>query len=118
MVTKMNKLVYDHEEDVMLLATGRKCRHSIDIGDFLVDLDDAGSVTAVEIFDASTTLGLSEGQLSSVKDVSMTVRYKQDSICIFLVLNIKGKEKDITIPLAVDPGHNNIRTESARFAVA
>jgi len=113
--TKMN---YDKDEDILFLSKGRKVKASIDIGDFIIDVDQNGFITGIEILNASSNLNIPEEQLQSLKEASLRVTYKPNHVYIFLVMQFEGKEKDISIPLTVDLGHGSVTTESSNFAVA
>lgn len=111
-------MTYDAEEDILSLSKNVKVKASIDIGDFIIDVDHDGFVAGIEILNASQNLGLTEVQLASLEQASMNVTYKPNYVLIALLMKIKNKEKDITIPLTVDLGHGSIKTEKTRFAVA
>lgn len=111
-------MTYDEEEDTLFLSKNRKVRASIDVGDFIIDIDTKGFVSGIEILNASENLKISESQLKKVQEASMFVTYKPNCVYICLVMKFKDKEKDITIPLTVDLGHGSIRTEKTQFAIA
>ncbi len=113
------KMNYDNEEDILSLSKGRPVKASIDIGDFVIDVDHKGFITGVEILNASQNLHLTEKQLCTLKQASMSVTYKPNYVVIFLVMEFDNKEKEkLSIPLTVDLGHSSVTTEKARFAVA
>ena len=112
------KIIYDEEEDILFLSKGRKVKASIDIGDFVIDVDTSGFISGIEILNASENLKISDEQLKELQEASMAVTYKPNYACIYLVMKFKKKEKDITIPLTVDLGHGSVRTEKTIFAVA
>jgi len=117
-MAKVNtKIVYDDEEDILFLSKGRKVKASIDVGDFIIDVDAKGFITGIEILDASRNLKIAEKQLKELQKASMAVTYKPNHVIIYLILQLKEKEKDITIPLTVDLGHGS-GTEKMNFAVA
>jgi len=118
-MAKVNtKMIYDEEEDILFLSKSRKVKASIDIGDFVIDIDHNGFVTGIEILNASENLKLLKEQLKELQKASMAVTYKPNYVYISLVMMFKDKEKDITIPLTVDLGHGAVRTERTNFAVA
>src|SRR3989344_7330819 len=98
------KISYDEEEDILSLSRGRKVKASIDIGDFIIDVDADGFVSGIEILDASNNLKISEEQLKEIQEASMTVTYKPNYVYICLYMKFNKKEKDVTIPLTVDLG--------------
>ena len=113
--TKMN---YDLEEDILHLSKERKIKASIDLGDFIIDVDTKGFICVIEILNASLNLGLTENQLKTLKQASMNVSYKPNHVDITLIMQFGNKEKDIHIPLTVDLGPGSVRTEQTVFAVA
>lgn len=118
-MAKINtKIIYDEEEDILFLSKGRKVKASIDVGDFIIDVDTSGLISGIEILNASENLKISEGQLKELREVSMSVTYKPNCAYIYLIMKSKAKEKDITIPLTVDLGHGSVRTEKTTFAIA
>ena len=102
MAKSNTKIDYDKEEDILFLSKGRKVKASIDIGDFIIDVGMDGFITGIEILNASENLKLSEKQLVSLQEASMLVTYKPNYVVIYLVMKLKEKEKDITIPLTVE----------------
>lgn len=112
------KMIYDKEEDILSLSRGREVKASIDIGDFIIDIDHNGFVTGIEILNASLNLDISEEKLQNLKQASMRVTYKPNHVYVFLVMQFEDKEKDISIPLTVNLGHGEVTTESAQFAIA
>lgn len=113
--TKMN---YEEEEDILSLSRGRKVKASVEVGDFVIDIDQKGFVSGIEILNASKNLHIPETQLRDLKQASMQVTYKPNYVYIFLVFQFEEKEKDVSIPLAMDLGHGSATTEMAQFAIA
>ena len=118
MAKDKKKIIYDDEEDILFISKGRKVKASIDIGEFIVDIDSSGFVSGIEILNASDNLKLSEKQLKELKRVSMAVTYKPNHVYIYLVMHFEEKEKDVTIPLTLDLGHGSLETKKTEFAVA
>ena len=109
------EISYDQEEDILSLISEKKVKHSIDVGDFIVDIDHKGFVSGIEILNATDNLDLSEKQLEKIEKGSITVSYKPNYVRISLILKLLRKQKDITIPLTLDLGHNStIREEIAQ----
>ena len=112
------KIIYDKEEDILSLSRSRKIKASIDIGDFIIDIDHRGFVAGIEILNASDNLKISVDQLKDLQKASMAVTYKPNYVYITLVMLFKKKEKDLAIPLTIDLGHRSISTQNTNFAVA
>ncbi|MBU0628491.1 MAG: DUF2283 domain-containing protein [Nanoarchaeota archaeon] len=112
------KIIYDEEEDILSLSRSRKIKASIDIGDFIIDIDHDGFVAGIEILNASENLKISADQLKDLRKASMAVTYKPNYVYITLVMLFKDKEKDLAIPLTVDLGHMSVSTQNMNFAAA
>src|SRR4030042_6122344 len=112
------KMSYDSEEDILSLSKGIKAKASIDIGDFIIDVDHRGFIVGLEILNASQNLGLKEELLEALEQASMQVTYKPNSVSIAIYMKMKEKEKEIAIPLTIDLGHGAVRTEKTMFAMA
>ena len=92
------KMIYDEEEDILSLSKNRKVKASIDLGDFIIDVDADGFISGLEILNASSNLGLQEVQLKDLKQASMNISYKPKYVHIVLIMQFGSKEKDIHIP--------------------
>ncbi|MFP4523991.1 MAG: DUF2283 domain-containing protein [Candidatus Woesearchaeota archaeon] len=112
------KIMYDEEEDILTLTKRRKTKASLDIGDFIIDVDAKNHITGLEILNASENLKIPGEGLKTVQQATMTVTYKPRHATITLIMHIAGKEKDITIPLAAELGRGTVTTENTRFAAA
>ena len=110
------KMIYDSEEDILSLSRGRKVKASIDIGDFIVDVDHKGFVAGIEILNASENLDIPAETLESLRSASMNISYKTKFIVLSLVMKFANSEKSLAIPLTVDLGHKG--AEHELFAVA
>ena len=110
------KMIYDQEEDILSLSKGRKVKASIDIGDFIIDIDTNGFVSGIEVQNASKNLNIAEEQLSELQRAQMTVNYKPHYVYIHLLMQFKQKEQSIAIPLTVNIGQRRVRTEKTSFA--
>ncbi len=109
------RIIYDEEDDILFVSKGKKVESSIDIGDFIIDIDTEGFISGIEILDASRNLNIPESKLARIEKASLRVTYRPHDVHIFLTLEIEGKENDISIPLAVELGHR--RTDQFQLAV-
>lgn len=113
------KINYDAGENILVVSRGRKVKASIEVGDFIIDVDMDGFVSGIEILNASENLNISEEQLNGLQNVDMLVNYKPHYACIYLMMKFeqKGKER-ITIPLPVDLGHKALRAQRHNLSIA
>ena len=110
------KINYNIEEDILNLSRSKSSQASIEIGDFILDIDFNGFVSAIEILNASENLNLDKEMLESIKEARMSVTYKPNYLFVILAFNFKGIEKDIRIPLTVNLGHRQIEKQEVVFA--
>lgn len=109
------KIIYDVEEDIVNFSRGKSSKASIEVGDFIIDIDSSGFISAIEILNASENLNISKEILENIQKIKMSVLYKPNYLFISLILNLKGIEKDIRIPLTVNLGHNKVEREEMIF---
>ncbi len=105
-------MIYDSEEDILSLSRGRNVKASIDIGDFIIDIDYKGFVAGIEILNASENLDIPS---ETLKSASMNVSYKTKYVVLSLVMKFANSEKSLAIPLAVELGPKG--SEQELFAV-
>lgn len=117
-MAKKTEINYDTEEDILSLSKGKKVKVSKDIGDFVIDFDYEGCVSGLEILNASESLKIEPKELEKIEEATMTVTYRQKEIYISIVLKGKEKQMDIMIPLSLDFGHQDLKTEKTTFALA
>jgi len=109
------KITYDDEDDILNLSNENPSQASIEIGDFILDIDFKGFVSAIEILNASENLGLNKKILKNLNKAKMDITYKPNYLFVMLVLNSEGLEKEIRIPLTVDLGHKQIEKQEVTF---
>lgn len=112
------KITYDSEEDILNLSKGNPSKASIEVGDFVLDVDFEGFISAIEILNASEILNISKEVLRSVESAKMTILYKYNYLIVGISLKFKGAEKEVTIPLTVDLGHRQVKRQEFDFVVA
>lgn len=116
MAESNTKIRYNKEEDILNLSKGNPSQASIEIGDFILDIDFKGFVTAIEILNASENLNINKEMLESIEKANMIVIYKPNYLFVSLIFNFKGVEKDIKIPLTVNLGHNQVQKQEVSFS--
>ena len=102
-------MTYDKEEDILMLSRGRAVQASIEIGDFVVDVDTKGFIVGLEILDASKTLSIPKRRLMRLQNATMTINYKQQYTLLTVFLELSDTNKEITIPLTLDLSHTTGR---------
>ena len=116
MAESNTKIIYEEQEDILYLSKKRHVKASIEVGDFVIDVDRDGFISGIEILNASENLNLSPEKLSDITNAKMLVTYKPGYVYMVLALAFKDKEKDISIPLTLDLGHRQIERKELVFA--
>jgi len=116
MAKSNTKISYDKEEDILDLSIGNPSKASIEIGDFIIDIDFNGFVSSIEILNASENLNIGQELLDKIEKASMQIIYKPNYIQIILAFYFQGKEKEILIPLTLDLGHKQVQKQETIFA--
>ena len=110
------KIRYDFEEDILNLSRGKNSQASLEIGDFILDVDFNGFISSIEILNASENLGIDKNLLKKIKNAKMNILYKPTYIFVVIIFNFEGIEKDVRIPLTIDLGHKQIQKQEIVFA--
>ena len=76
MAKDITEITYDRQEDILSLWSGKESQVSIEVGDFIVDVDNKGHVTGLEIMNASDNLEVSPEIIGHVEKASLSVLYK------------------------------------------
>jgi len=107
MARQIKTIDYDSENDIFFISNGDKVKASLDIGDFVLDINHNNLVCGIEIMDASENLGVSKEILKNVKNMKMSVTYKTNHVYVLLMIIFKKKSKEVNIPipLTLDLGH-------------
>ena len=113
MARQIKTIDYDSENDIFSISNGDKVKASLDIGDFILDINHDNLVCGIEIMDASENLGVQKEVLGNIQNIRMSVTYKTNHAYVLLMIVFKkeGKEVNITIPLTLNLGHKAPRKE-------
>ena len=107
MAKQIKTIDYDSENDIFFISDGEKVKTSLDIGDFVLDVNHKNLISGIEIMDASENLGIKKNILKNIKNIKMSVTYKTNHVYVLLMILFKekGKEVNIPIPLTLGLGH-------------
>ena len=107
MAKTIKTIDYDSENDIFFISDGEKVKTSLDIGDFILDVNHSNLISGIEIMDASENLGISKSILKNIKSIKMSVTYKTNNVYVLLMLVFKEKDKEVNvqIPLSLSLGH-------------
>ena len=110
------KISYEKEQDILSLWRGRPSIASIEIGDFIIDIDTDGFISGLEILNARSNLNMDLEMLGKIENISMKVTYKPNYVYIMLSAKFREKDKEISIPLTIDLGHKRVEKENIIFS--
>jgi uncharacterized protein YuzE len=107
MAGQIKTIDYDADNDIFFISNGEKVKASLDIGDFVLDVNYNNFICGIEIMDASENLGISKDNLMNIQNIKMSVNYKTNNAYVLLVMTFKkgDKEVNMSIPLTLDLGH-------------
>ena len=107
MAKEIKTIDYDSENDIFFISDGGNVKASLDIGDFVLDVNHKNLISGIEIMDASENLGISKKILKNIKNMKMSVTYKTNNVYVLLMISFNKNEKDVNvqIPLTLNLGH-------------
>lgn len=97
----MTYFEYHEEDDIAVFEHGDydEYERSIDVANFVVDLDADGDFLGLEIIGASERLPLEKKELSDVEDVEIVVKEDGDSMMVTITLRRGEKETSLNLPM-------------------
>ncbi|MCA9488093.1 MAG: DUF2283 domain-containing protein [Nanoarchaeota archaeon] len=113
MAKKITEIDYDLDNDIFFMSNGENVKASLDIGDFVLDVNSNNLVCGIEIMNASENLGINKNILKSIKKIKMSVNYRTNSVYVLLMIsfNKNSKEVNVQIPLSLNLGHKTPQKE-------
>lgn len=113
MARQIKRINYDSDNDIFSISDGEKIKASLDIGDFVLDVNYSNLICGLEIMNASENLGISKDVLSNIQNMKMSVTYESNHVYVLLMIVFKkeGKEVNIPIPLTIGLGHKETKKE-------
>jgi uncharacterized protein YuzE len=107
MARQIKTIDYDIDNDILFISDGEKVKASLDIGDFVLDVNPNNLICGVEVMDASENLGINKEVLKNIKSIKMSVTYKTNHVYVLFMIAFKkgDKEVNMSIPLTLDLGH-------------
>ena len=107
MVREIKTIDYDFDNDIFFVSDGSRVKASLDVGDFVLDVNHENLICGIEVQDASENLGIDKDILGKIKSMKMSVSYKTNNVYVLLMISFVEGEKDVNIqiPLTLDLGH-------------
>ena len=104
MAKQIKTIDYDVENDIFFISDGEKVKASLDIGDFVLDVNHENLICGIEIMDASENLGVSKEVLGNIQNMKMSVTYKTNHVYVLLMITFKKEDKEVNIPIPLTIG--------------
>ncbi len=113
MARQIKTIDYDTENDIFFISDGEKVKASLDIGDFILDVNHNNLICGLEIMNASENLGISKTVLNSIQNMKMSVTYQTNHVYVLLMIVFKKEDKEVNIPipLTIGLGHKEPKKE-------
>ncbi|MDP4012474.1 MAG: DUF2283 domain-containing protein [Candidatus Nanoarchaeia archaeon] len=87
---------YDYKNDILFFKIkNREYKTSLDFGDFIIDIDNEGFATGIQVIDASKIFKRPKEDLRSVKDWQFSTKIENNIISIQLAFAITKRNKII-----------------------
>lgn len=115
MAKSNTEITYDMNEDILSFWRGKPSKVSVEVGDFIVDIDSQGYISGLEILNVSENFDVQPGFLNNIQSAAMSVLYRPGYAYIMLKIKLQGKDKEVSIPLTIDLGHKKIEREQIAF---
>jgi uncharacterized protein YuzE len=113
MAKTIKTIDYDVDNDILFISNGEKVKSSLDIGDFVLDVNNESFICGIEIMNAIENLGINKEFLQHIENIKMSVNYRTNHVYVMLAISFKTKEKEVNvnIPLTLSLGHKTPTTE-------
>jgi len=107
MAKEIKTIDYDSNNDIFFISTGEKVKSSLDIGNFVLDVNHNNFICGIEVMDASENLGVSKEILKNINNMKMSVNYQTNHVYVLLMIVFKKNEKEVNIqiPFTLNLGH-------------
>ena len=113
MARQIKTIDYDLNNDILFLSDGEKVKASLDIGDFILDVNSDNFICGIEIMNASENLGIKKDILEKIQNIKMSVNYKTNYVYVLLMITFQKEDQvvNVPIPLTLGLGHKSPRQE-------
>jgi len=91
--------MYDEGEDILFFTKAKPSKGTLEIGDFIIDIDENGNLTSLELLNASKIFHIKKNLLSSIESAKIRIVSTPNSFYLALILLVAGVEEKITAPI-------------------
>lgn len=87
---------YDDKYDILFVGTREGVyKHSVELDNIVIDLDEKENIRGIQIFDASKYLQIEKDQLKKIQNWSLSAAVHEKRLTIHLILQIQQDNKII-----------------------
>ncbi len=91
---------YDSEEDILFFTKGKPSKYSIEIADFILDVDNKDSLVGIEILNASQALGMPKKLLNSLDYAKVKTESTPNALYVKFLFVAAGQQPQmVQVPL-------------------
>lgn len=97
----MTMFEYHEKDDIAVFEYGdySEYERSVDIANFVVDLDEDGNFLGLEVIGASERLPLTKDELTEVDDVEIEVRNDEGSMMVSIIMTQDNERTSLNLPV-------------------
>ncbi len=97
----MTRFEYHRKDDIAVFEHGSydDYERSIDVANFVIDLDTEGNFIGLEVIGASDKLPLTEDELDEVEDIEIDVHSDEESTMISITMTKDEKKTSLNLPV-------------------
>lgn len=107
-ITAKGEMDYDYANDILFFKVKeRKYDHSVELDDIILDVDNSGIITGMQIFGASNIFNIEKEALQNIKKWEFSIRTEGKIIYIQLMFEMIKRNK------IVERGQSLIRETSS-----
>jgi uncharacterized protein YuzE len=91
---------YNSEDDILFFTKGKPSKYSIEIADFILDVDNKDSLVGIEILNASQALGIPKRLLASLEYAKVKTEATPNALYVkFLFAAVGQAPQMVQVPL-------------------
>jgi uncharacterized protein YuzE len=97
----MTRFEYHKKDDIAVFEYGDydAYERSIDVANFVVDINSEGDFLGLEVIGASERLPLTKEELSNIEDIEIVVKDDEESMMVTITLRRDEKETSLNLPM-------------------
>jgi uncharacterized protein YuzE len=95
---------YDYKNDTLFVSM-RGAHSSIEVDDYIIDMDGKNFICGLEILNASKNLHVPKKSLINITKAKFAIKYGTNMAKILLALHMEQSVNSLNVPLTIQTGH-------------